>query len=75
MLLIKVWDGTSWLDQGQMWGVGPAVSRDLAHTIDLSGSSQKTLRIKLEAPPGLWMVDRLAIHYRGKSQTGSRTFP
>ena len=63
MLLVSIWDGGNWRPAGHIWEVGTAVAKDVALETDLSGIAGETLRIRLDCPPGVWMVDRVAADF------------
>ncbi|MDH3244906.1 MAG: hypothetical protein OEM26_09845 [Saprospiraceae bacterium] len=63
MLLIKVWDGIAWKDVGHIWEVGPAVDKHVVVGIDLHSIATDDLKIKIEGPPGVWVVNQMAVDY------------
>jgi len=63
MLLVKVWDGTSWRTEGFVWEVGPSVARDRVVTLDVPDLPGEELRVRLESTPGFWVVDSARIDY------------
>ncbi|HEU5154478.1 MAG TPA: hypothetical protein VFU03_07095 [Gemmatimonadales bacterium] len=62
-LSILVQADTGWERQDLIWEAGPEVSKRQVALLDLSRASGDTLRIRLEAPPSFWQVDRVAIDF------------
>lgn len=60
-LHVSVWDGVSWRGQGLLPGVGPELPKRQVVRLDLSGVRGTTVRVRLEAAPSLWLIDRVAI--------------
>lgn len=59
MLLLSIWDGKNWRPAGHVWEVGSAIPKDIALETDLTEIPGETLRIRLDCPPGVWMLDRV----------------
>jgi hypothetical protein len=60
---VRLWDGTRWREQGVLLNQGPAVWKEQALRIDLRGVEGSVLRVRLDATPGLWMVDGVAADF------------
>jgi hypothetical protein len=60
-LEVSVWDGEHWRRQGFIPGVGPELSKRQVVRLDLSGVRDRTVRVRLEAAPSFWLIDRVAI--------------
>jgi len=60
-LEVSVWDGARWRRQGLVPGAGPELSKRQVVQLDLSGVRGETVRVRLEAAPSLWLIDRVAI--------------
>ncbi len=56
-LLVSVWDGTQWRPAAPVNMVGPAVDRSVVQEIDLQDIPGETLRIRLDCPPGYWIIN------------------
>lgn len=62
-LQIRVETEKGWETRGMVMG-GPAViSKEKVYTIDLSGVTGNTLKIKLTPPVGFWKIDYFAVDY------------
>lgn len=59
MLLVSIWDGKNWRPAGHVWEVGSAIPKDIALETDLTGIPGDILRVRLDCPPGVWMLDRV----------------
>jgi hypothetical protein len=57
MLLIKLWNGTSWEDADYLWFVGPYLPKDQVVGLDIKNIPGEVLRVRLESTAGLWMVN------------------
>jgi len=71
MLLVSVWDGKTWRRAGHVWEVGTAVAKDVALEIDLSDVAVEALRVRLDCPPGVWMVDRVSADFSYSTNTSA----
>ena len=60
---VSLWDGASWRRQGFVPGAGPGLSKRQVVRLDLSGVRDETVRVRLEAAPLLWRIDRVAIDF------------
>jgi hypothetical protein len=56
MLQVSIWTKTGWQPAGHVWVAGPAIAKDILVELDVPESSASTFKIKLEAPPGVWIV-------------------
>ncbi|HEY7410975.1 MAG TPA: hypothetical protein VII13_09550 [Vicinamibacteria bacterium] len=63
LLALRVWDGAGWRDEGALVNQGPAVWKEQAVRIDLRGIEGVFLRVRLDATPGMWMLDRASADY------------
>lgn len=63
LLRLSVWDGQGWRDSGVLANVGPAAPRRQAIRLDLRGVPGSTVRVRLDATPGMWTVDAVAADY------------
>lgn len=63
MLRIHVWDGQQWRPAGYVWQVGNAAAKNVVEEIDLFDIPGNRVKIKLECPPGMWMVNSAQIDY------------
>ncbi len=63
MLQVKIWDGSTWQNQGYVWEVGPAVDKDLAIKLDIQSVEGEILKIQMECPPGIWIINSAGIDY------------
>lgn len=63
MLQVSIWTETGWQPAGHVWVVGPAIAKDILVELDVPESSANTFKVKLEAPPGVWMVHSAEIDY------------
>ncbi len=61
LLAVSVWDGAQWCSAGTVREVGHEAWRDVARRIDVSGIADVELRVRLDAPAAIWMVDYVAI--------------
>jgi hypothetical protein len=67
MLAVSVWDGRTWRPAGYVWEVGPVAPRTLAMRIGVSALDGDQLRIRFEAPAGIWMLGRVGLDPRERS--------
>lgn len=67
MLLVYAWDGQKWRYQDFIWEVGPALPKDQVVELDLSDIPGNILRIRLEVPPGFWMVNSVQADFSSNS--------
>lgn len=65
VLRLSVWDGQDWRDTTVLANVGPGAARRQAVRLDLREVPGRTLRIRLDSTPGMWMVDAAAADYSG----------
>lgn len=69
MLRISVWDGSEWRPCGYVWEVGAAAERDVAFALPLNGvPSYTNLKIRLDCPPGTWVVDFAELDYHARRE-------
>jgi|GEM_PF-2782267 len=64
MLQVKVWDGTQWRHSAYVWEVGVGAYRHVALRIGIAEVNSGPLRLRLEAPAGIWLVSRVAMDDR-----------
>ncbi|MFH1010407.1 MAG: hypothetical protein V1784_04130 [bacterium] len=69
MLQVKVWDGREWVVRGFIWGVGPAVAKDMVVPLNLEDISATTLRVRLESTAGFWVVNSAVVDYSAETPT------
>ena len=60
---VSVWDGARWRRQGFVPGPGPGVSKRQVVRLDLSEVRDDTVRVRLEAAPSFWLIDRVSIDF------------
>jgi hypothetical protein len=63
MLLIKLWNGDDWQTRDFVWEVGANVFRDQVVRLDIGDIPGDVLRVRLECPPGFWMVNSVQADY------------
>ncbi|NIV40018.1 MAG: hypothetical protein GWN58_64625, partial [Anaerolineae bacterium] len=63
MLLVSLWEEGKWVLQDALPDVGPAISKELVATLDLSRVKGNEVRIKLESSTGLWRIDAVALGF------------
>lgn len=65
MLKVHVWDDKEnmWRYVGHIWSVGSALPKDIVVELDLLGTHNNKLKIKLDCPPGIWMVNSVGVDY------------
>ncbi|MEZ4965726.1 MAG: hypothetical protein R2791_10820 [Saprospiraceae bacterium] len=62
-LAVSVWDGIQWKEVGQIDVVGPAAERSELLEIDLQGLPDGVLKVRLDCPPGYWMVNSAQVDF------------
>ncbi len=60
---VDIWDGRTWQAAGSLPFVGAGVARSVALPLELPAAEPNELYVRLEATPGLWAVDRVAVDY------------
>jgi hypothetical protein len=60
---VSVWDGAGWRRQAFIPGPGPELLKRQVVRLDLSGLRGATVRVRLEAAPSMWLIDRVAIDF------------
>jgi hypothetical protein len=63
MLIIELWNGEEWQSSGFVWEVGASVFRDQLVWLDISSIPGEVLRVRLECPPGFWMINSVHADY------------
>lgn len=63
MLKVYLWENGEWRSVGHVWEVGSALPKDIVFPLDLLGTHNNTLKIKLECPPGMWIVNSAQVDY------------
>ncbi len=65
MLKVLVWDDKEnmWRYVGHVWSVGSALPKDIVVQLDLLGTHNNKLKIKLDCPPGMWMVNSVGVDF------------
>lgn len=63
LLLVKTWEGAGWKHKGHFWEVGPVIPKVQVLPLDVSAVEGERLRVKLECPVAIWMVDYVAVDY------------
>ncbi|MBK6933423.1 MAG: hypothetical protein IPH12_22155 [Saprospirales bacterium] len=63
MLRVYIWEDTQWKPAGHIWEVGSMRAKDVVIELDLLNTHSNTLRIKLECPPGMWIVNSVKLDY------------
>lgn len=61
MLRVSVWSGSEWYTAGYFWEVGLAAFRSVALPLDVSGITGDELKLRFDAPAGVWMVGEIGI--------------
>ena len=64
MLQVKIMDGSQWRHGAYVWEVGVGAYRHVALRLDISDVETETLRLRFEAPAGIWLVSRVALDDR-----------
>jgi hypothetical protein len=63
MLLIQLWNGSSWQTIDYVWEVGPSVAKEQVVELNLKNYTEHSLRIRLESTVGFWMIDCVEADY------------
>jgi len=63
MLKVYLWENGDWRSVGHVWEVGSALPKDIVFPLDLLGTHTNTLKIKLECPPGMWLLNSVQVDY------------
>ncbi|TNE57591.1 MAG: hypothetical protein EP344_10955 [Bacteroidetes bacterium] len=63
MLQVSVWRESGWQAAGHIWAPGPVISKDIVVELDLLGFHSNTLKVKLECPPGMWIIHSAEVDY------------
>lgn len=65
MLKVSVWNDSesNWRYVGHVWEVGSALPKDIVVELDLLNTHTNRLQVKLECPPGIWMVNSVQVDY------------
>jgi hypothetical protein len=63
MLLVKLFDGSSWRDAGFVWEVGPTLAKDVALVIDIKNVQGEKLLLKFESTTGFWKINSVFADY------------
>jgi hypothetical protein len=58
---VRVWDGEAWRIAGHVRDLPSLVMREQAVPLDLAGLPAGPLRVRIDGPPGLWALDRVAV--------------
>jgi hypothetical protein len=61
--ILRVWAGTGWREAGFFANLGPAAAREQAVRVDLAGLPGDTLRVRLDATAGMWIVDGVSADF------------
>jgi hypothetical protein len=64
---VRVWDGGGWRIAGHVRDLPSLLMRDQAMPLDLAGLPAGPLRVRIDGPPGLWALDRVAVAWSGGS--------
>lgn len=56
MLRVSVWDRQEWKQAGYIWEVGPFAPRQLALRVAVADGDAHELRVRFDAPGGLWQI-------------------
>lgn len=67
-LSVAVRNGGSWQPAGMFWEAGPEIVKQQVLSLDLTGVTGDTVRIRLEAAPSFWFIDRVAIDYSAERE-------
>jgi len=62
---VRVWDGGGWRIAGHVRDLPSLMMRDQAVPLDLAGLPAGSLRVRIDGPPGLWALDRVAVAWSG----------
>lgn len=60
---VRVLTGGEWRTAGVLRDLPSLVRRDQAVPIDLRGVEGRTLRVRVDGPPGLWAIDRAVVAF------------
>jgi hypothetical protein len=60
---VRVWDGRGWRTAGFLRDLPSLVRRDQAVPLDLPEGPGRTLRLRIDGPPGLWSLDRAVVSF------------
>lgn len=63
MLKVYLWENGDWRYAGHVWEVGSALPKDIVFPLDLLGTHTNTLKVKLECPPGMWILNSVQVDY------------
>lgn len=63
MLKVYLWENGDWRSVGHVWEVGSSLPKDVVFPLDLLGTHTNTLKIKLECPPGMWILNSVQVDY------------
>ena len=65
LLRVYVWDDAQslWRPAGHVWEIGTALAKDVVVDLDLIGLHSNTLKVKLECPPGAWIVNSAQLDF------------
>ncbi|MGH7515777.1 MAG: hypothetical protein ACREOQ_22995 [Gemmatimonadales bacterium] len=62
-LSVSVLAGGRWIPQGVAWEAGPEIVKRQVVPIDLRGVSSDSIQVRLESPPGFWLIDAAALDF------------
>jgi len=74
-LQVSLAAGDRWIPQGVIPGAGPEVVKRQAIRLDLEGSEGDQVRVRLEALPLAWWIDRVALQVEDEGGFKTRTAP
>ncbi|HET6797104.1 MAG TPA: hypothetical protein VFH40_08085 [Gemmatimonadales bacterium] len=60
-LTVSVWSRGEWRPQGIVWEAGPELVKRQVLSLDLSGVTSDTVRIRLESAPSFWLLDYIGL--------------
>lgn len=60
---VRVLAGGEWRTAGTLRDLPSLVRRDQAVLLDLQGVEGRTLRVRVDGPPGLWAIDRAVVAF------------
>lgn len=63
MLKVSVWGNFGWRPAGHIWSVGSSVAKDIVLELNLDGIQGDKLRLKLEGPPGVCMLNSARVDF------------
>lgn len=69
---VRVWDGQDWTTIAHVRNLPSLLTRDQAVPLDLVGLPEGPLRIRIDGPPGFWVLDRVAVSWSASEVPSSQ---